>query len=215
MPSFIIPFGGIVLFLLLFFEQQKNRRAALFSKTTLSFLFVLVAFLQPPAFPPFPDFLICGLLLCLAGDVLLAIQGETTFKLGLLAFLLGHVIYIFSFSMIVGFTNWTTPEAFVFPVLSGLIFIWLRPHLKKMTAPVFLYILLITIMAFGAVAVFSRSDAGFSGKAFILAGAFFFYISDIFVARDKFIRQTFTNRLVGLPLYYAGQFLLAFSPGYL
>jgi hypothetical protein len=33
------------------------------------------------------------------------------------------------------------------------------------------------------------------------------------VARNKFIRNEFLNRLVGLPLYYLGQFLLAFSIG--
>jgi hypothetical protein len=47
----------------------------------------------------------------------------------------------------------------------------------------------------------------------ILAGAVSFYFSDVFVARNKFINNEFRNRLVGLPLYYLGQFLLAFSPG--
>jgi len=40
-----------------------------------------------------------------------------------------------------------------------------------------------------------------------------FYISDLFVARDRFFKTEFSNRLLGLPLYYAGQFLLAFSVG--
>jgi hypothetical protein len=49
----------------------------------------------------------------------------------------------------------------------------------------------------------------------ILAGAVSFYISDLFVARDRFLKDAFFNRLVGLPLYYLGQFLLAFSVGFI
>ncbi|HDP24776.1 MAG TPA: lysoplasmalogenase, partial [Deltaproteobacteria bacterium] len=42
-----------------------------------------------------------------------------------------------------------------------------------------------------------------------------FYISDIFVARNRFVKQEFINRALGLPLYYLGQFLIAFSLGQL
>jgi hypothetical protein len=48
---------------------------------------------------------------------------------------------------------------------------------------------------------------------FIFSGAASFYISDLFVARDRFLKMEFKNRLLGLPLYYFGQFLLAFSVG--
>jgi hypothetical protein len=40
-----------------------------------------------------------------------------------------------------------------------------------------------------------------------------FYLSDLFVARQRFVAPAFANRLYGLPLYYLGQFLLAFSVG--
>jgi uncharacterized membrane protein YhhN len=46
-------------------------------------------------------------------------------------------------------------------------------------------------------------------------GAVAFYFSDVFVARDRFMKKEFLNRLVGLPMYYAGQFLIAFSVGFL
>ncbi|MFW6361887.1 MAG: lysoplasmalogenase family protein, partial [Spirochaetota bacterium] len=42
-----------------------------------------------------------------------------------------------------------------------------------------------------------------------------FFTSDIFVARNKFVADGFINRLLGLPLYYGGQFLLALSIGWL
>ncbi|TSA45075.1 MAG: lysoplasmalogenase, partial [Deltaproteobacteria bacterium] len=38
-----------------------------------------------------------------------------------------------------------------------------------------------------------------------------FYISDIFVARQRFVTPNYFNRAIGLPLYFAGQFMIAFS----
>jgi hypothetical protein len=54
-----------------------------------------------------------------------------------------------------------------------------------------------------------------SGRTLIFAGALCFYLSDLWVARDKFIKDEFQNRLIGLPFYYLGQFSLAFSAGFL
>jgi hypothetical protein len=68
-------------------------------------------------------------------------------------------------------------------------------------------------MASAAWAVFRETALPAPGRSLILLGAISFYVSDVFVARDKFIKNEFLNRLVGLPLYYLGQFLLAFSPG--
>jgi uncharacterized membrane protein YhhN len=47
------------------------------------------------------------------------------------------------------------------------------------------------------------------------AGAMGFYFSDLFVARERFLKKSFVNKMIGLPLYFIGQFLLAFSVGYL
>jgi uncharacterized membrane protein YhhN len=42
-------------------------------------------------------------------------------------------------------------------------------------------------------------------------GAALFAISDLAVARDNFVVREFANRAAGLPLYYAGQILIALS----
>jgi uncharacterized membrane protein YhhN len=47
----------------------------------------------------------------------------------------------------------------------------------------------------------------------VFIGALFFYISDLCVARHRFVQPAFENRLVGLSFYYAGQFMLALSIG--
>jgi uncharacterized membrane protein YhhN len=47
----------------------------------------------------------------------------------------------------------------------------------------------------------------------IFAGALVFYLSDLTVARDRFVSPGFANGLIGLPLYYAAQLMLAATVG--
>jgi hypothetical protein len=45
----------------------------------------------------------------------------------------------------------------------------------------------------------------------LLAGAVLFALSDVFVARDRFVHSGFANRQWGLPLYFLAQLILAAS----
>lgn len=77
-----------------------------------------------------------------------------------------------------------------------------------MRRPVFAYIIVISLMvtaAFGTVA----ADPDWR----IAVGAVAFFVSDLLVARDRFVVPAFVNRTIGLPLYYLGQTLLALSAG--
>ena len=82
-----------------------------------------------------------------------------------------------------------------------------------MLVPVTLYMVVISVMVAGAWAAFRNPRVRRLGAWFILVGAVFFYVSDIFVAHQRFVIEQFYNRLIGLPLYYTAQFLLAFSVG--
>ena len=213
--TFIIIFGIILLYGLLFYEKRKNGVPLFMAKSILSLLFVMTALLQPRPVPAYYHYLLVGLIFCLIGDVCLALPQEKAFRTGLVAFLIGHVFYIFSFSSLVQISHWISIGPFIFLGMSAFIFFWLRPHLKSMLIPVLLYIVVITVMGVGAWAVSWKSSFRISGRALILAGSLCFYFSDVFVARDKFIKEEYLNRLLGLPLYYAGQFMLAFSIGLL
>jgi len=208
----ILP-AAFLLSLLLVYEKREGKKSRLITKTILSCLFVLVALIQPSPIPSYRNSILLGLLFCLAGDVCLALPGDKMFRSGLVAFLVGHVFYAIGFTYLIPASNWLLPGALLFWAFSLLVFLWLRPYLKAMLAPVVVYILVITVMSSGAWAVFALSSSDFGGRMLILLGAFLFYISDIFVARNQFVRREFLNRLIGLPLYYAGQFLLAFSIG--
>lgn len=215
MNSLIIVLGAIFLIAVLFHEKKKNRLPLLVTKSILSLLFVIAALIQPRPVPVYFHYLLMGLIFCLVGDVCLALPQKKAFMGGLVAFLLGHILYIFSFLNLVSIPKWLSPGVLIIVVISTLVFFWLRPHLKFMLIPVLLYIVVITLMAIGALAVFWKSSFQVSGRVLILAGALCFYASDIFVARQRFIKEEFRNRILGLPLYYTGQFMLAFSVGLL
>jgi uncharacterized membrane protein YhhN len=195
----------------LFFEYRGRGRAALAAKAVVSALFVAAALTCPYAVPGYFYPVVVGLAFCLTGDVLLAVPGRKAFLAGLVSFLLGHVCYI------VAFFGQASPDAVALAgtlgcaVASVLVFKWLAPHLGEMRVPVMAYVVVITTMMAGALAVAAQPFIPSHVRGMVLAGAACFYVSDVFVARDRFVSQGFANRLVGLPLYYAGQFLLAFS----
>jgi len=137
------------------------------------------------------------------------------FFLGLVSFLVGHLFYGVCFFYTAPPSAWAILGSLPVPIASLLIFLRLKPHLGDMTIPVLVYIVVITVMVCGAFSLFLEPDLAFSGRVLALCGAICFYISDIFVARDRFVQKGPINRIVGLPLYFGGQFLLAFSIGYL
>lgn len=215
MHYFIIPGLGLFLLVgLLYFESRGRPAGRIVTKSLLSLLFVITIFLQPGADEPFSRYLKVGLILCLGGDVFLALPGLKWFRAGLVAFLLGHGLYILAFNVLIPFQGWFSPGDFLILAVSLGACRWLWPHLGAMKPPVLVYVAVITLMVFGSRAVFERPDLPLTGKALIFGGALLFYLSDLLVARDQFIRKAFSNRLIGLPLYYTGQFLLAFSPGF-
>ena len=209
----IIVAAVILLFGLLVFEKNGNLKGKLPFKSTLSCLFILTAVLQPHPLPVYFYILLIGLIFCLGGDVFLALPQERMFLFGLVSFLLGHVFYVVCFFYVADLNPWTWGGCAIAVAISCLVFFWLRPHLGSMLVPVIAYIIIITAMVIGAFTVLGDPALRSTGRLMVILGASSFYISDLFVARDRFLKPGFANRLIGLPLYYGGQFLLAFSTG--
>jgi uncharacterized membrane protein YhhN len=200
-----------LLAVLLRYEHSEDRRGVLTTKTVLSLLFVLAAIVQPHPNPGYFHRLLPGLVFCLGGDVCLALRSKRIFLIGLVLFLFGHIFYILTFLYLTPIDSWTWMGSPVLLAVSGLLYLRFRPHLGTMKTPVLLYLIVITIMVLGAWTVLGDSRLTRFGRIMVFAGALSFYCSDVFVARDRFWKREFFNRLIGLPLYYAGQFLLAFS----
>lgn len=160
------------------------------------------------AWTPFARWIVAGMALSLVGDVLL-IPKKTSraFLLGLVAFLLAHVAYVAAFLAL------GIPDArawwIVLPLaaIAAGVLRWLWPRLdRRFRIAVPAYLAVISAMLACAVAASPRP-----GGWAIAAGAGLFYLSDLFVARNRFVAPGFVNRAIGLPLYYAGQWLLALS----
>ncbi len=203
----------LLLAALLLSEEKGQSRYKIVFKFLLSSLFIILALLQTAKHPAYAGAVTIGLMLCLVGDVCLAVPGQVAFRVGLVAFLLGHVGYIVAFMMIArpGMAMWVTAVLAV-PV-STFVYARLLPFLNGMRHAVMGYVVVITVMVITAGALFGVSGLSFTGRLLVLNGALAFYISDLFVARQRFVHQTFYNRLIGLPLYYLGQFQIAYAIG--
>jgi uncharacterized membrane protein YhhN len=211
----ILVTAAILLPGLLYYEKKENIRGRLPTKTLLSCLFVVAILVQPHLIKRYYQFLLAGLICCMVGDVCLAFPREKMFLSGLISFLLGHVFYLFGFFHVSNPGVWSWPGSIIILFISIGIYLRLKSHLGSMRIPVLLYIAVITAMVSGAWSVFTDSGLLLAGRIMVMTGALLFYISDVFVARDRFLKKEFLNKLIGLPLYFAGQFILAFSVGVL
>jgi uncharacterized membrane protein YhhN len=199
---------------LLFAEKEENLKGILLTKPFLSGLFIAAALAQPHNAEPYFHLILTGLILCFMGDICLAFFfNQKVFTAGLVFFLTGHISYTLAFFITAGITAGTWVSVAAVPVISSYVFTRLRPHLGSMMGPVIAYIAIISIMVVGAASLAARQDFSFQARALVIVGSVFFYASDLFVARHRFVKKSIFNRYAGLPMYYAAQFMLAFSAG--
>ncbi len=147
-----------------------------------------------------------ALVLCWLGDVLLIPRGASpVFRAGLASFLLGHVAYGATFVLRGVDAAGCIAAAVVLLFLGFSVLRWLRPHVSgTMRLAVYAYVVVISAMV-----VFAAGTVSAHGDARILVGALGFFVSDLAVARERFVVSTFWNGAWGRPLYYAAQLILA------
>ncbi len=154
------------------------------------------------------QWILLGLVLCALGDVLLIPKGQSGwFLAGIGAFLLGHVGYAVAFAQLSLSLAAALVAAAIMVATAVLVLRWLLPSVPAdFRAPVVVYIAVISVMVVLAAA------AVFAGAApVLLVGAVAFAVSDLSVARNRFVAPGFVNRLWGLPLYFGSQLLIAYT----
>lgn len=197
----------LALGLTLYAEWQRPHDKRI-PKMVASTAFIAVAISVGAADSTFGKIMLVGLALSWFGDLFLTYNGRGPFVAGLAAFLAGHVAYV------IAFTNRGLGDGFYLPlaamaVVAIPIALWLMPTVpRELKAPVVAYMTVISLMVATAVSTDTHT-----ADWRIPAGAIAFYLSDIGVARDRFAAPGFINRLVGLPLYFSGQLLLAWAAG--
>jgi uncharacterized membrane protein YhhN len=208
----MLPWIGVTAFFLiglLVAEARRDRGVVWLSKPLASAGFVSAALAAGALGSSYGKAILAALLLSWLGDVLLIPDREGTFLAGLAAFLFCHVALSAAFLIRDNSPSWTAVALALLTVIAVAVDRWLLPHVPgSLRIPVRLYIAVITVM----VALAAGSLA--AGEPFFgVLGAFTFFLSDLSVARDRFVKPGFLNKLWGYPVYYAAQFLLAASVG--
>jgi uncharacterized membrane protein YhhN len=208
----------VALVVLVAAEYKHAKVVRAIAKPIASLAFVALGLLtvtscEPPlpAWGEYQRYIFIGLVLGMAGDIALLGKSNSAFLVGLTVFLLGHVAYIVAFAQLAPPSTWGHAFA-VLPILvAGVALKLLWPRLGTMRVPVIAYVLTIVAMVIAAIAAAHIEAIPERNRMLLIAGAALFFASDLAVARDKFVGASFTNRVWGLPAYYAGQLLIAWS----
>ena len=197
--------------------ELKGRQGQIYVLKPLSTLLViavcLLSLLSPTAQPTFSLSITLGLVLSLGGDVALMFESRRAFLIGLILFLLAHVVYSVAFTIPNGFQAADLIAGAILLALGAVVFFYLRPGLGSMSIPVMIYILIICTMVNRAISTFF-GDAFTTTQALLMSlGAIFFMFSDMVLAVNRFHHPIESHRL-SLFAYYFGQLLIALSPSY-
>ncbi len=184
-------------------EYKQNRKAQAWVKPLAALLFILIALGGGALYWQYGQWILWALLACAIGDVLLLSRDSPTkFKLGMAAFAIGHILYVVAFVSLSGLAG-LSPLALLPVLAGGAYFYWVRPKLPAdMVVPVAVYSLIIIAMVITSFGV---------PMIIVPIAAVMFAISDMFVARDRFVAEEPRNALAITPLYFGAQALFALS----
>ena len=196
--------GCMVLVAALLIDQ---RAIAAVAKLVASSAFIAMAISAGARASRYGALILAGLVFSWFGDAFLIGTSRHWFLLGLVSFLIAHIAYITAFISLGLERRWTLGALAPVVVIAVGVLFWLQPHVPQELAwPVRFYTAVISLMV---VAAFGTRGAG--ATPLIVIGACFFYLSDLSVATLRFTDPSFPTYVLGLPLYYAAQILLAFS----
>lgn len=204
---------GLACAVLVYAEWRQHAVTRAVAKTIASLAFVGVGVLAATD-TPYARWIIVGLALGVVGDLALLGRAKRAFIAGLIAFLFGHLAYVVAMAQVVAPARWLASAQFtaLVPVaIAALAIAKLWPHVGALRVPVIAYVLAIVVMVIGAFAVMHAGALPYESRYRLAVGAVLFFVSDLAVARDKFLVQSIANRAFGLPAYYAGQLLIAWS----
>lgn len=211
-----IPFLAVTVTLLVRAAFRLDQRQVYFFKPLSTLLVIgvaLLSLLTPQAQPSFTLWITLGLILSLGGDVALMFKSNRAFLIGLVLFLLAHIVYSVAFTVPNGFHPGDLVTGAVLLVLAVGIYLYLKPGLGAMRGPVIVYILVVCFMVNRAASTFF-GDVFSTTQAWLMTlGATLFWLSDLALAVNRF-RHPFKAERLSLFLYYGGQLLIALSPSH-
>ncbi len=188
-------------------SRFKRTIISALAKAAASTAFVAIAVVNGATVTQYGRFILVALVLSWCGDVFLLSRTSAFLLAGIAAFLLAHVAFAVAFLQ-ESIDAYSFAAALACMSVTGIILArWLWPRLGgfyRIAVPV--YILAIMLMTSLAVGMRRASM-----PATVAFGAILFAVSDVSVAKDRFIDSSISNKIWGIPLYYAAQILLAMS----
>lgn len=186
--------------------KELNVLAAIL-KALASTAFVALAVFSGATETMYGQLILAGLVLSWFGDVFLLSPQKSYLLAGIGAFFLAHVVFIAAFASRPLSLLAATIATTTILVLGAITLRWLWKYLEKfykIAVPLYL-------VAIGLMVVLAVAASVASLTASVAVGAAAFAISDVSVARDRFVRRALSNKIWGIPLYYFAQVLLAAS----
>ena len=169
---------------------------------------------------PQPNFVfVAAIACCWLGDIFLMVTSPQKeghyFKIGLVSFLLGHLLYITVFSSylphVINMPLWGLGCLAVYIAAGFAGYRLIAPHAGKMLPAVIAYIIILVLM--GVSTAIPLGSVRMAGAVTAMAGALLFMVSDAINAYDRFIGKPPLEWLLTMGAYLAGQFLIV--QGYL
>lgn len=202
----VVCYGGLLMALV--GEYRSSTTVSITGKLFAATAYIAAALSLGAMLTSYGRIMLLGMGFCWLGDLfLVSRQSRMLFLAGLVSFLVGHMAYTVAFAV-------RGVDVVVVAISLGLMAVfawravaWLHPHInQKMRVPVWLYLAAISVMM-----VMAAGTHASEHNTFILLGAILFVLSDLAVARNRFVDPAFINRAIGLPLYFTAQLLLAAS----
>ncbi|MEW7290198.1 lysoplasmalogenase [Aquimarina sp. 2304DJ70-9] len=151
-----------------------------------------------------------ALLFSLAGDVLLLFThiSQLFFMMGLIMFLLAHIMYIVTFLKNRG--AYKNRLFLLFTIVYGVgLFYLLYPGLGEMLIPVVIYMVVILLMS--NVSYLRSKHVSRTSYILVFAGSLFFMLSDSLLAIDKFYEALPLGNIWIMSTYAIAQFLIVYG----
>lgn len=188
-------------------RARDNAKLAAIAKTSASTAFIALAIANGAFASIYGNLILSGLILSWFGDVFLLSLKRAYLLAGMAAFLLAHGAFIAAVAAKPRDT-FAAALACGFVIVAGAVLLrWLWTYLDgfyKIAVPLYL-------AAIGAMIVLAVGASMVSLPISVAIGAVAFAVSDVSVARDRFVRRSLSNKAWGIPLYYFAQVLLAAS----
>lgn len=214
---YVLPVLAITVFFLIRAEFRKTQRQIYVLKPLATLLVIaaaLLSFREARVNLTYTVGVLIGLALSFGGDIALMFQtNRKAFMIGLVLFLLAHVAYAVTFTLLSSLQAIVWLAALALAAIGVGIYRLFRSGLGTMKVSVIVYIVVISVMVNQAAATFNSSTFSATQSWMIAIGAVLFYVSDVILAANRFWKPFQYNR-ISLAFYYAGQALIALAASY-